>query len=306
MAGRAAELALPVATHSRRQFDRAARSFASACFVHDEARRRLLERLEHLKIAPGILVDAGSALGRGAAALAAHYPEARVLALDSSGAMLRQMPDSPALRLQADVRRLPLPAQSVDLLFASLVLPWMLPEALFAEARRVLKPDGVLLFSTLGPDTLIELRRAWLMADDAVHVHACWDISTLGDLAVRAGLEEPVLDVDRLSVSYTELSHVIRDLRACGATNVAGGRRPGLTGRGRWQRFAEALWRERGEGGEGRLNLSVELIFGQAFGSRRATAAPGDGTEGEVAVPISRIGRPGRTGRRSSEHPDGG
>jgi malonyl-CoA O-methyltransferase len=168
----------------------------------------------------------------------------------------------------------------------------MRPEALFAEARRVLRPEGVLVFSTLGPDTLQELRQAWRKADDAIHVHACWDMATLGDLAVRAGLEEPVLDVDRIRVSYTELSHAIRDLRACGATNTAAGRRRGLTGRGRWHRFAEALWEERQTGGAQRLHLTVELIFGQAFGSRRGDKAAAGG---EVAVPIARIGRVGRS-----------
>lgn len=281
-------LALPDPRQCRRRFDRAAPSFASASFVHDEARRSLLARLAGLRIAPGTLVDLGSALGHGAAALAALYPSARVLAIDSSREMLRRAVPGNFARVAGDAGRLPLPTASTDLLFANLVLPWMRPEALFAEARRVLKPEGVLVFSTLGSDTLQELRQAWRKSDDAIHVHACWDMATLGDLAVRAGLEEPVLDVDRLRVSYTELSHAIRDLRACGATNTAAGRRRGLTGRGRWHRFAEALWQERQTGGGQRLHLTVELIFGQAFGSRRGAAAT---VAGEIAVPLAKLGR---------------
>jgi malonyl-CoA O-methyltransferase len=288
--GLAAEIALPERGQSRRRFDRAARSFASASFVHDEARRRLIERLAGLRIEPGLLVDVGAALGQSAAALAALYPDARVLALDSSREMLRHAVAASFMKVAGEVAQLPLPTGSADLLFANLVLPWTLPEALFAEARRVLKPSGVLVFSTLGPDTLIELRRAWRKADDAVHVHAFWDAQTLGDLALRAGLEEPVLDIDRIRVSYSELSQVIRDLRACGATNTAGGRRRGLTGRGLWHRFAEALWQERQTGGQSRLHLTVELIFGQAFGSRLLQQRAGDG---EVGVPIERIGRSG-------------
>jgi len=284
----AAELALPDPGQSRRRFDRAAPSFASASFVHDEARRSLLARLAGFRIAPGTLVDLGSALGHGAAALAALYPDARVVAIDGSREMLRRAVPGSFARIAGDVNRLPLPPASTDLLFANLVLPWTRPEVLFAEARRVLKPEGVLVFSTLGPDTLQELRQAWRKSDDAIHVHAFWDMATLGDLAVRAGLEEPVLDVDRLRVSYTELSHAIRDLRACGATNTAAGRRRGLTGRGRWHRFAESLWEERQAGGRQRLHLTVELIFGQAFGSRRGSRAP---AADEVAVPIARVGR---------------
>jgi malonyl-CoA O-methyltransferase len=152
----------------------------------------------------------------------------------------------------------------------------------------VLAPEGVVLFSTFGPETLGELRRAWSGVDAAIHVHAFWDVQTIGDLAVAAGLEEPVLDVDRIGVTYGELSSVVRDLRACGATNTAPGRRRGLMGRSTWQRFVEALWRDQGEGRSGRLHLTVELIMGQAFGSRAASRR---GPGGEVVVPLDALGR---------------
>ena len=285
----AAELGLPEASSTRLVFDRAARSFQSASFIHDEARRRLLERLDCLRIEAGTLVDIGSALGQGAAELSARYPDARIIALDASFEMLRRSEQGRVARVLGDASKLPFPDHSVDLLFANLVLPWMRPDLLFAEARRVLRPSGTIVFSTLGPETLQELRRAWLRTDEAVHVHAFFDLQTLGDLAMRAGLEEPVLDVDRITVCYPELSGVIRDLRACGGTNVAGGRRRGLTGRGRWQRFVEALWRDQGEGSQERLGLTVELIMGQAFGSRaRSRATSG----GEVIVPLEELGRP--------------
>jgi malonyl-CoA O-methyltransferase len=294
MAGIAAELALPELKAARAKFDGAARSFTSASFLHDEARRRLLERLVAFRIGEGCFVDLGAGLGYGAAALSRMYPSARVLALDASLPMLGQATPGPYTRLGGELERLPLRDHSVELLFANLVLPWTRPEALFAEARRVLAPSGVLVFSTLGPDTLQELRRAWLRTDEAVHVHAFWDMQTLGDLAVRAGLEEPVLDVDRIRVSYSSLSGAIRDLRACGATNSAGGRRRGLTGRGRWQHFVEALWRDQGAGEQGRLQLTVELIFGQAFGSRAQSRIE---SGGEVLVPVESLGRRGTTGR---------
>jgi malonyl-CoA O-methyltransferase len=284
----AAELALPESSSSRLRFARAAPSFASASFIHDEARRRLMERLEGLKIEPGLIVDVGSALGQSAAELASRYPDSKVIAVDSSIEMLRRSVSGDYSRLAADAGQLPLPDRSVDLMFANLILPWMRPDQLFAEARRVLKKSGILVFSTLGPDTLAELRQAWARADDAVHVHAFFDGQLLGDLLLGAGLEEPVLDVDRLEVSYPELSAVIRDLRACGATNTAGGRRRGLMGRSRWQRFVEALWRDQGEGREGRLRLTIELIFGQAFGQGPGQRA---GASGEVFVPLGEIGR---------------
>jgi malonyl-CoA O-methyltransferase len=284
----ALELALPEESSSRRQFARAARSFASASFIHDEARRRLFDRLDGLKVAPGTIVDLGAALGQSAAELARRFPDASVVACDFSPEMLRRSVAGRFAKLAARAGQLPLPDRSVDLIFANLVLPWVRPDALFAEARRILQPNGLLVFSTLGPETLGELRQAWLRADDAIHVHAFFDGQILGDLILGAGLEEPVLDIDRLRVSYTELSAVIRDLRACGGTNTAAGRRRGLMGRRRWQRFVEALWRDQGEGREGRLSLTVELIFGQAFGSATDRQKR---DHGEILIPVDRIGR---------------
>lgn len=281
-----ARLALPERDRVRQQFDRAARSFAAASFMHDEARRRLLERLDNLSVEPRRIVDLGAGFGAGAEALQQRYPQAQVIAVDSSRQMLRRSNVDSVTGLVGDAEQLPFPDGSVDLMFSNLVLPWARPETVFAEARRVLHRDGVLVFSTLGPDTLGELRQAWGKSDDAVHVHAFWDVQTLGNLVVQAALEEPVLDVDRVTVSYSELAALIRDLRACGATNLAAGRRRGLTGRKRWQRFVEAFWRDQGEGREGRLNLTVELIFGHAFGSRRQARSGG-----EVAVPVDSIGR---------------
>lgn len=288
MSGRAAELALPETAAARRQFARAARSFEGASFIHDEARHRLLERLGSFSLEPRVVADLGSGPGSGAIALAQQFPEACVVALDSSVEMLCRSNTGQYTRVAADVSQLPFPDRSVDLLFANLLLPWSRPEVLFAESRRVLSREGLLVFSTLGPDTLIELRRAWRQVDDAIHIHAFWDMQTLGDLAVRAGLEEPVLDVDRIRVSYQELSGVIRDLRACGATNTALGRRRGLTGRASWQQFVEALWRDQGEGRQPRFGLTVELIFGQAFGSAGASRHP---DSGEISVPVADIGR---------------
>jgi malonyl-CoA O-methyltransferase len=288
----AAELALPEAGASRFRFDQAARSFASASFIHDEARRRLLERMGAIRIHSGTFIDLGSALGSGALALGERFPDARIVAVDSSREMLRRSVAGDYAKLVGDAARLPFPDRSVELIFANMVLPWTRPDRFFSEARRVLTAGGVVMFSTLGPDSLKELRAAWLRDDDAIHVHGFFDVQTLGDLAVGAGLEEPVLDVDRIKVSYSELSAAIRDLRATGSTNTAGGRRRGLTGRGRWHRFVEALWQDQGEG---RLSLTMELIFGQAFG---ATGVSTVGADGEILVPVDRLKPP--AGRRTA------
>jgi malonyl-CoA O-methyltransferase len=279
--------ALPETRAARRAFDRA-REFESACFIHDEARSRLLERLELVRLAPAVAVDLGCATGRGAAGLAARYPAARVLAVDASLTMLRAAAAGAADAVRViggDAAALPLRGGSVDLVLANLVLPWCRPDRLLAETARVLTDGGALLFATLGPDSLQEIRAAFAAVDDRIHVHAAFDMHDLGDLALAVGLAEPVLDVDRIEVTYADVAALVRDLRAVGAVNVAGGRRRSLTGRRRWGRFVERLPRR----ADGRLAVTVELILGQAWG-RGAVARRGS-SAGEIRVPISQIKR---------------
>jgi malonyl-CoA O-methyltransferase len=280
------DYALPEKRAARRFFDRA-RNFEAACFIHDEARLRLLERLELVRLEPQLAIDLGCATARGARALAARYPAARVLAIDSSSGMLRAAAtrsDGSVDVLGGDAERLPLRSHCADLVLANLVLPWCRPDRLFAETARVLAAGGALLFATLGPDSLQEVRAAFAAVDDHIHVHAAFDMHDLGDLALAAGLDEPVLDVDRLEVTYADLAGLVRDLRFAGAINVAGGRRRGLTGTKRWQRFEAGLVPR-----EGRLAVTVELILGQAWG-RGARSG-----RGEVLVPLDRIGRRSET-----------
>lgn len=184
--------------------------------------------------------------------------------------------------IAADAERLPLAAGSVDLILANQLLPWCRPERVFAEACRVLGPDGLLLFSTLGPDSLAELRRAWAAADDQIHVHGFFDMHDLGDQLIAAGLEDPVVDVDRITVTYPSVEALVADFRACGAVNIAAGRRKTLTGADRWRRFEAALDAGRDSG---RLAVGVELILGQAWrGARQRNAATG-----EVRIPADRL-----------------
>jgi malonyl-CoA O-methyltransferase len=278
--------ALPDKRAARRSFERLP-GFDAASFVHDLTRERLAERLALVNLTPRTIVDLGCATGRGAALLAQRYPGARVLAVDSSSAMLKNSAARGLTAVGGDAERLPLASHSVDLLFMNLVLPWCRPDRAFAEAARVLAAGGVVLFATLGPDTLAELRRAFAAIDNAIHVHAAFDIHQLGDFAMAAGLAEPVLDLDRLAVTYATPAALWRDLRAVGASNTAGGRRRSLTGRHRWRRLETMLAGASGT----RFTMTLELIFGQAFGRGPGAARRGSGTATEVAIPIERIGR---------------
>ncbi|HEX7081191.1 MAG TPA: methyltransferase domain-containing protein [Gammaproteobacteria bacterium] len=280
---------LPDPRAARRAFDRAAETFDAASVVHDEARDRLVGRLELMRLSPAVIVDLGSGLGAGARQLRARFPDARLLAVDWSLPMLAagRARGTPAAPIAGAAERLPLKNGQVDLIFANMLLPWSRPERLFREAARTLTQGGLLLFSTLGPDTLEQLRRAWAAVDDRVHVHAFVDMHDLGDLAVASGLAEPVVDVDRMELRYRDVHSVIRDLRSCGAVNVAAGRRRALTGRARWAGFERAL-----ESGRhaGRFPVTVELILGHAWGSGRAPLARRGRAPGEVGVAPEDIG----------------
>lgn len=282
--------ALPDKRAARRAFDRA-RDFEASSFVHDEARTRLLERLELLRLDPRLIVDLGCATGRGAEALAARYPMARVLAIDSSPAMLRaaaRRTGGAVAIVGGDAERLPLGAHCAQLMLANLVLPSCRPDRVFAEAARVLAQGGALAFATLGPDSLAEVRQAFAAVDERIHVHAAFDPQDLCSFAMAAGLAEPVLDVDRFAVTYPDVATLVRDLRATGAVNVAPARRKSLTGRGRWRRFEETL----GPAGGERLAVTVELVLGLAFGGGEGQRR---GRGGEFAVPVERIRRPSAT-----------
>jgi malonyl-CoA O-methyltransferase len=280
--------ALPEKRATRRAFD-AAEGFEEACFLHDDARSRLLARLDYVALStPRLVIDLGCATGRGANALALRYPDAQVVALDTSARMLERAASQAGAHVAVvggDAERLPICAHRADLVLANLVLPWCRPDAVFAETARVLKEGGLVLFATLGPDTLKEVREAFGAVDGGIHVHAAFDLHDLGDMVLAGGLAEPVLDVDRLEVTYPDVAALVRDLRAIGAVNVAGARRRGLTGIERWRGFTRGF-----AAVDGRLAVTIELIFGQAFGRgvvrRLEAAAPG-----EIRVPLERLRR---------------
>ena len=269
------------ASRVRRSFDRAAATFDAAAVLHAEVRDNLLARLDLMAVAPRVVMDAGAGTGHAARALKRRYPQALVIALDSSRRMLhaagrRQLWLRRFARVQADAERLPLADGSVDLILSNLMLQWCDPDAVFAEFRRVLAPQGLLCFTTLGPDTLQELRAAWRQVDLHTHVNRFIDMHDLGDALVRGGFASPVLDVERYTLTYLDLRKVAADLKATGAHNATAGRARGLTGRRQFAALQAAYESFRREG---RLPATYEVVFGHAW--TPVTAARRDGRRGE-------------------------
>lgn len=279
----------------RHAFDRASRGYDTAAVVAREIGSRLLERLDVVRMQPARILDLGAGTGQASRSLKQRYRAAQVIALDLSQAMLRASRRQQGLlrrfqRAAADAHRLPIRTGSVDLVFSNLMLQWCHdPDAVFQEVRRVLKPQGLFIFTTLGPDTLKELRGAWRAVDDHIHVHRFIDMHDLGDALMRARFADPVMDMERLSITYPDLNALLRDLRAGGACNIAQGRHRGLTSRSRFQavRAHKALALHKGV-----LPVSVELVYGQAWAGE---PLPERHPEPEFRIPIQAIGRRNRS-----------
>jgi malonyl-CoA O-methyltransferase len=264
----------------RRSFDRAAKTYDAAAVLHTQVRENLLERLQLVTLIPGVVLDAGAGTGHGSRALKRRYPKARVVALDSSPQMLKAAGKQqswlrPFERVCADAQALPLRDGSVDLIVSNLLLQWCDPDAVFAEFRRVLKPQGLLSFSAFGPDTLRELRLAWREVDAHSHVHRFIDMHDLGDALVRNGFAAPVLDVERFTLRYLDVRKVAADLKATGAHNSSAGRPRGLTSPRKFAAMQAAYEPFRQDG---RLPATYEVVFGHAWApalaARRGLAEP--------------------------------
>ena len=265
----------------RAAFDRASATYEAAAVLQSRVADELVSRLEPFEFRPRVLLDLGAGTGRAAAELKRRYRRSLVIALDLAPGMLQQAGRHQSLfrrfeRVCADAARLPLGSASVDIVFSNLMLQWCDPlDEVFAEIRRVLKPQGFFTFTTFGPDTLKELRTAWSQADTHNHVNRFLDMHDVGDALVRAGLQEPVLDVDRTQLTYSDGMALMRDLKCIGARNATAGRPRSLVGRARLERVLAAYESFRKDG---RLPATYEVVYGAAWGSAgRPAAAVHDG-----------------------------
>lgn len=276
---------------TRRAFDRSARDYDEAAVLQREVADRVLERLDLMKPVPHRILDVGAGTGYCTQALARRYTRARVVALDIAEGMLRaaRVKQRWWQRLQGrqryvcgDAESLPLADASVDMLFSNLALQWCSNlETVFDEFRRVLAPGGLLLFTTFGPDTLRELRESWRAVDGHTHVNAFMDMHDIGDALLRARFENPVMDMEHLTLTYPDVRALMRDLKQIGAHNVTLGRARGLTGARRMQAMLEAYEAYRQQGV---LPATYEVIYGHAWMSSSRTAGALRSSHGEFAT----------------------
>ena len=276
-------------------FDRASTSYDAAAALQERVRNELLGRLEDFPLAPKSILDLGAGTGHSSRALKRRYPAAIVVAVDIAPGMLEKAREQSRWlrrfeRVRADAYSLPFAAGSFDLIFSSLMLQWCDDlDAVFAEIARVLKPGGALIFSTFGPDTLLELRESWLATDaPGNHVNHFFDAPSLGTALMHAGLAEPVLDVDRIVMPYDDVLTLMRELKAIGAHNVTRGRARGLTGRRRLAAMTQAYEVLRRDG---KLPATYEVIHAICWGSEGRPSFDGPR---EALISPAAIGRRSR------------
>lgn len=289
----------PVLAPDRRRlaenFDRAAPGYDEAAALQRTVADSLLERLDMMRIAPQRILDLGSGTGAAARQLEQRYPRSRVIQMDIAPNMLLQSRQrsrrwfSRQSCVCGDAAQLPFMAESADLVFSSLMLQWCDDlEAVLAQIRNCLKGGGLFLFSTLGPDTLHELRESWLEADGEAHTHVNGfrDMHEVGDALLRAGLADPVMEVDHLVLTYDGVREVMTDLKQLGARNIDAGRRRTLTGKKRLQAMMNRYERFRRDG---RIPATYEVVYGHAWMPEAPRFSRPD--NGVVTIPVDSVSR---------------
>ena len=260
----------------RRSFERAAATYDEGAVLQNEICRRLLERLDYIKLAPDWIIDAGSGTGNAVPGLLARFPRASVVTIDLALAMARRARMRRArwrrllgwrgVRLVAacgDIEQMPVASGAAGLVWSNLALQWVnRPQRAFAEIERVLAPGGLLMFSSFGPDTLKELRAAFQGADRHTHVGRFIDMHDVGDALIAQGFSDPVMDMEHVTLTYATVRDLMRDLKCIGARNLTRGRPMTLSGKSLMAKVARAYEAFRKDG---KLPATFEVVYGHAW-----------------------------------------
>ncbi|MBK7414254.1 MAG: methyltransferase domain-containing protein [Dechloromonas sp.] len=278
----------------RQSFSRIAGRYGEGDFFAREIDRRMQERLDYVRVEPKRVLDLGCSRGASLPDLAVRYPAAQQLAVDLVPQMLAGLRAArPAwqrwigvgatggvMPLAANAAKLPLLSRSTDLIWSNLLLHWLDdPLPALAEAHRVLDVGGLLMFSTLGPDTLKELRTSF--ADGYAHTQRFIDMHDLGDMLVECGFADPVMDMEVVKLTYDSFDDLLRELQSAGSSCAMKARRHGLTGRAAWAKARASYETLRADG---KLPASFEVVYGHAW-----KVAPKQTTDGRAIVSLDAL-----------------
>ncbi len=272
-------------------FDGAAKQYDTVSLLQQTVVDRLIESFDLIKINPASILDIGSGTGYGSRKLKQRFKKAQYYQSDISGEMLKAArKKSPKYFsknhfLCADASQMPIQDQQFDLVFSSLMLQWCSDlDLVFAEVKRVLKPGGVFLFASFGPDTLKELRECWQQVDNDIHVNAFVDMHDIGDSLIRNGMDAPVLSVEHIVLTYNDCKQLMRELKNIGAHNVNKGRRKTLTGK---QRLNNVISHYETFRSNDKLPATYEVVYGHAW---RPDQANSDGaSDGSHSISLEQL-----------------
>jgi len=270
-------------------FSQAATTYDDAAVLQREVGERLFERLELIKQQPATILDLGAGTGHFARLLGKKYRKARIVLLDIAQGMLAHAKTkrrwlTHEYFICSDAQKLALADQSVDMIFSNLTLQWCTDiDDVFKELHRVLKPGGSLFFTTVGPDTLKELRVSWQTIDNYQHVNKFLDMHDVGDALVRQQFSDTVIDMEHFTLTYPTAFELMRELKALGTHTILEQQQLGLTGKTRFAKLVAAYETFRND--DGRLPATYEIIYGHAWKTHPTSHQLGN----EIHIPLSSI-----------------
>lgn len=267
---------------ARDSFNRAATTYDNVAVLQREVGKRLIERLDLIKTVPRSILDVGCGTGENTLLLSKVYKRANVVAVDFAEQMLKVASSKQSWTKKllnheikfvcADAECLPFDDNSFDFIFSNLTLQWCTDlDRTFAEFKRILKPDGLLFFSTLGPDTLKELRQSWQRVDANQHVHTFIDMHDAGDAMIRSGLADPVMDVEYFTLTYNDTMDLMRELKQLGAHNASLNRPHQLTGKNHLRAMQQHYESFRTDN---KLPATYEVVYGHAWSANVRKTTP--------------------------------
>ena len=244
----------------RTAFNKASNNYEDHAFLQKEVANRLDQKLNIISSNSAVILDLGAGTGLLSQQLSERFTDSTIIALDFAQNSLKN--NSTNKKICADAYHLPLADNSVDLVISSLMMQWC-PDLkqLFSEIHRVLKNDGLILFSTFGPDTLKELKKSWSVVDNDTHVNTFTDMHDIGDQLLNTGFQSPVMEMETLTLTYQTVTDLLRDLKAIGAQSV-GNRSKSLTGKDKFKLMVEMYESFRKDG---KLPATYEVIYGHAW-----------------------------------------
>ena len=271
-----------------RRLAKTSQTYARHAVAQQEITSRALERLNYIKHQPTKILDVSLHPLQSEQRLRQHFPKAHYVAATPCLVELQQRKRSffkKPFSVAMPIGQLPFTESCVDFIFMSLTLLWTndWPQ-LLRDCYRVLKPQGMLLFTTLGPDTLQELRQAFVVIDQAEHVHRCVDMHDIGDVLLKVGFENPVMDVEHVQFRYKKFSQLVADIKLSGSNNLSLTRQRGLLTPRQWTKITDQYSKL----ADGQLNATFEFVYGHAWVGERKRQQIDPNTH-EVTIPLTNL-----------------